>query len=112
MCVVSRAVCRRQAKFLGIVAAMVLLAVNDLRAQEVDLTLPRYVLQQGGLTVALFVMGYFYRRDLLNSNQEKQNTVTMLVKIVEQNTEAKVQLIGVVETLTVELRELRHKVNG
>jgi hypothetical protein len=109
---VTRRAWRQRGEAAAIVLIMMFLAGNSLRAQEQGLELPHWVWQQGGLTVALFVLAYFYRRDLLLSASEKHESVALLVEIVKENTAAKADLMRVVDALTVELRERRRTERG
>ena len=84
---------------------IVALSTTAITAQEPITMLPRWVFEQGGLTVALFVIGYFYRRDLLDQSAERKAEIDKLIIVLEQNTEAKTKLFSVVDGLTTEIRD-------
>lgn len=120
---------KRVAEFWGCVALVWLLYTNALRAQTIDFTNVqdgvKYVATQGGLTIALLVMGFSYRRDLMRASDEarreadarkaeaaakvaeKEQQLEVLVELVRANTSSNAELVATVKALAVDIRDRR-----
>lgn len=53
--------------------------------------LVKYAITQGGLLFVVLVLLWFYRRDLLRISQHDEDKASVLVTLVQQNTQAMTQ---------------------
>lgn len=94
----------RRLRATGTVAVMCALSLNGLHAQSVDpaarlISEPDFVkwaFTQGGLLLALFGLGWSYRRDLIGIIKQQEDRNKILMEFIQESTKALTRMVDAV----------------